>query len=92
MPETVEAAVAQYRVEADRLGAWLEERVEIDADAYETVRATWDSYSQYCMDAKAEPVSHQQFGREMTERFGASVVTKPGGKPTRVRLGLRLAL
>ena len=92
VPETVEAAVAQYRVEADRLGAWLEERVEIDADAYETVRATWDSYSQYCMDAKAEPVSHQQFGREMTERFGASVVTKPGGKPTRVRLGLRLAL
>ena len=90
VPSTIVHAVAEYRAESDRLAGWFEACVALDPNAYETARAIWENYRQFCAGVPVDPMTEAGFGRELTERFGTSMRIQVAGKQTRVRLGMRL--
>lgn len=77
-PECVTQAVSEYRSEMDVLGAFIEERCEVDRLAEVTAKALYAAYRTWAEDAGERPVTQTAFGMAMVER-GFDKARKAGG-------------
>lgn len=67
-PEAVLAATAAYRVDLDKLGAFLEERCDLDPAASTGAAGLYSAYMSWCRVSGHQVESQRSFGLRLTER------------------------
>ena len=70
VPSTIVHAVAEYRAESDRLAGWFEACVALDPNAYETARAIWENYRQFCAGVPVDPMTEPGSGGNSPSDLG----------------------
>lgn len=69
VPDKVREATANYRLESDPLGRWLESATRDAPNHSETTRRLYEGYSNWCTSNGLQPVSPTLFGRIMGDRY-----------------------
>ncbi len=68
-PATVTAATDEYRREMDVIGAWIDERCEVNRAARTSVRDLYRDYRAWAEDNGEHVFTGNAFGRKLGERF-----------------------
>lgn len=89
-PASVRSAIASYRLEEDRIGAFLAERTVEEPGGREGATALFGAYQDWCKREGEEPVSGTKFGRSLNERGIAKGKDTRGKRNSVVRIGIRL--
>jgi putative DNA primase/helicase len=66
-PETVRAAVEEYRRESDPVREWMEAETELDSEAKTPVAELYKSFQQWCEANGEKAMAIQSFGRRLSE-------------------------
>lgn len=85
----VRDAVERLRVESDRLGNFLNERMIIEAVGEVSIKECWAEWKNYCEESNFEPGGKISFGKRLRE-LGFKQPDNPKGGKARVWIGLRL--
>ncbi len=67
-PQSVRAAVDEYREEQDVIGAFLEERCEKGGEFWEPATALYQEYNDWAIKANEHRMSSKKFGTALVER------------------------
>jgi putative DNA primase/helicase len=86
----VREATNNYRDEQDSLGPWLAACCERDSAAVTPVAKLYESYCGWCMEQGEDAMTSHSFGDALTERGITGRTARVGGKPAKVRTGIRL--
>ncbi len=68
VPAKVRAATDPYRAESDALGAFIEERCTLNADARCTKKELYEQYSNWADESGMNALTKPRFSKKMTER------------------------
>jgi len=66
-PETVRAAVEEYRRESDPVREWMEAETEQDSEAKTPVAELYESFQKWCEANGEKAMAIQSFGRRLSE-------------------------
>jgi len=96
-PRAVASATRGYRSDEDSLGRFLAECCEAADPSSPAFSETttpfaglWDRYERWAEDNAVDPIKRAAFGKALDHRGHTSTTRRVNGKPTKVRLGLRL--
>lgn len=96
-PQAVLAATAEYRGVEDAVGRFIEERCIEDPKEFsleERSMTPWkqlyDAYVKWCDDCGEKAMNGRRFGDALDKRGITSDTQRVGGKPCKVRVGIRL--
>jgi putative DNA primase/helicase len=91
VPDSVKAATEGYRSESNVLAEWVADRCETGLKLFDSAAALHESYLDWAKRHAGVKLNSTQFGRALGDSgFEAGGQRKIGGKPLRVRLGLKL--
>jgi len=86
-PQEVLTAIDQYRAEQDILGAWIEDRCELDPDLSGEYGVLYEDYCSWCESNKEQPLKKSFFSSSLDQR---GCVSHRAGKGKRTRIGISL--
>jgi putative DNA primase/helicase len=92
-PAAVAQATQEYRSEEDALAEWLAERTESHPKAVTPAKDLWEDYKRWTEDhgiADTERLGEQAFARQLTAHGYPQTLVRVGGRPRKVRRGIRL--
>lgn len=87
LPAAVRVATDQYRRESDTLGAFIDERCELDPDYEEAATPLYLAYAHWCDQGGEYKQTQTKFGGLLGDRGIVSI--KRGGKTLRVGIRVR---
>lgn len=88
-PAAVHAATEEYRTESDDLGAFLEDRCELNPHAVEGATDLFNAYRTWAERGGEDAVSQRRFGTMLTDRGIGTDRNGPGRAKRRVGIRLR---
>jgi len=68
MPDEIKTAIAAYRSESDVLGAFLDERCDLEPALSATASTLFEAYTKWAKRGREYEMSQTAFGRALTER------------------------
>lgn len=87
VPQVIEDATNEYRIEQDILGQFIEDRCVMDGQAYVNAGVIYKVYTAWCEANGTKPMTTTEFGRRLSER---GVTASRGRDGARTRVGIRI--
>lgn len=90
-PAAVQTSTAQYRLDEDLLGQFIEDCAQVGDDLKVGAGALYRRYVDWCTENGHPPVSARGFGLGMGSRFGRTAVQRVGRRTQRFYAGVGLS-
>lgn len=79
-PTAIQDATAQYALEQDTVGRFVDERCTIGAAQRSAMREFRAAYESWCLESGETPVTARRLGQEIRDRFGVTAARSTGMK------------